>query len=54
MGKLPEREHSQVQMLDATMTWWWLISNDEEPIQLNSTPWPKHQMEKGHVQLRRH
>ena len=22
--KLPEPEHSQVQMLEATMTWWWL------------------------------
>ena len=28
--------------------------NDQEPIQSNSTPCPKHQMGKGHVQLRRH
>ena len=24
--KLPEPEHSQVQMLEATMTWWWWLS----------------------------
>ena len=28
--------------------------NDQEPIQSNSTAYPKHQTGKGHLQLRRH
>ena len=33
--KLPEPEHSQVQMLEATMTWWWWLSRHALRIQGN-------------------
>ena len=33
--KLPEPEHSKVQMLEATMTWWWWLSRHALRIQGN-------------------
>ena len=33
--KLPEREHSQLQMLEATITWWWWLSRHTLRIQGN-------------------
>ena len=45
-GPLPSRTKFMLFKVDK--------GNDQEPIQSNSTPSPKHQTGKGHLQLKRH